>query len=263
MDFSPYAEDFVAHYDSVRGQVRLRLLEEQVAAQLPTAARVLDVGGGAGHLAARLAVRGHQVVVLEPSAAMRARAGEVLAGTAGSVSVEAGDAASVPSRPDAGSFDAVLCHAVSPYVDDLTVLVGDVVAAVGDGGLVSLVVKNRGALAMRPALEGRWADVPAAVDADGDAGGLGVRNRAHHLDEAVDALAAHRCVLEAWYGVRVVSDVLRHDVEADVALVLEAERALTGRDPYRALGRLLHVVARRGDPAVRPGSSRGQAPSTS
>lgn len=251
MDFSRYAQDFAAHYDSVRGRVRLALLEEQVAAHLPAGARVLDVGGGAGHLAARLAVRGHEVTVLEPSAVMRDRAAQVLGRAAGRVSVVAGDAASVPSRPDAGSFDAVLCHAVSPYVDDLTALVGDVVAAVAGGGLVSFVVKNRDALAMRPALEGRWVDVPAAVDADGDAGGLGVRNRAHRLGEVIDSLRLHGCDLEAWYGVRVVSDGLPHDSEADAATVLEAERALTSRDPYRALGRLLHVVARRGGAAVR------------
>lgn len=248
MDFSPYAEDFVAHYESVRGQVRLRLLEEQVAAHLPASARVLDVGGGAGHLAARLAVRGHDVVVLEPSAAMRDRAARALGGATGRVSVVAGDASSVPSRPDAGSFDAVLCHAVAPYVDDLEALVGDVVTAVAGGGLVSLVVKNRDALAMRPALEGRWADVPAAVDADGDAGGLGVRNKAHRLGEVVDTLRRHGCHLEAWYGVRVVSDVLHYDAVDDLEAVLDAERALTGTDPYRALGRLLHVVARRGSP---------------
>lgn len=246
MDFSPHADDFVAHYDSVRGLVRLTLLEEQVAAHLPAAARVLDVGGGAGHLAARLAARGHEVVVIEPSAAMRQRAASVLDGAGQHVAVVAGDAASVPSRPDAGSFDAVLCHAVSPYVDDLGALVGDVVAAVAEDGLVSFVVKNRDALAMRPALERRWADVPAAVDADGDAGGLGVRNRAHRLEEVVDSLEQHGCQVEAWYGVRVVSDGLPHDADADPATVLEAERALTGRDPYRALGRLLHVVARRG-----------------
>lgn len=250
VDFSPYADDFVTHYDSVRGRVRLALLEEQVAAHLPAGARVLDVGGGAGHLAARLAVRGHDVVIIEPSAAMRDCAAEVLGGAAGRVSVVAGDAASVPSRPDAGSFDAVLCHAVAPYVDDLPTLVGDVVAAVTDGGLVSLVVKNRDALAMRPALEGRWVDVPAAVDADGDAGGLGVRNTAHRLGEVVDTLRRHGCHLEAWYGVRVVSDGLHDDADADAATVLDAERALTGRDPYRALGRLLHVVARRGGAEV-------------
>lgn len=250
MDFSPYAEDFVAHYESVRGQVRLALLEEQVAAHLADGARVLDVGGGAGHLAVRLAARGHDVVVIDPSATMRDRAAEVLGGAAGRVSVVAGDASSVPSRPDAGSFDAVLCHAVAPYVDDLEALVGDVVAAVADDGMVSLVVKNRDALAMRPALEGRWADVPSAVDADGDAGGLGVRNKAHRLEEVIDSLRRHGCHPEAWYGVRVVSDGLHYDAEAELEAVLEAERALTGRDPYRALGRLLHVVARRGGAEV-------------
>lgn len=245
MDFSPHARDFVDHLDSVRGQVRLALLDEQVRRHVPPGSRVLDVGGGAGHLAARLAAQGDQVVVVEPSSEMRDLAAEVLCDRGDRVSVVAGDAAAVPDRPDAGSFDAVLCHAVAPYVEDLDALVRDVVAGAAVGGVVSLVVKNRDALAMRPAAEGRWSDVAAAVDADGDAGGLGVRNVAHRLEEVIDALHRHGCDLDDWYGVRVVSDGLPHDADASVDDVLDAERAVMDRDPYRALGRLLHVVARR------------------
>lgn len=161
------------------------------------------------------------------------------------VAFEDAAAADVGSRAGAGRADAVLCHAVAPYVDDLDTLVADLVRGVSAAGVVSLVVKNRDALAMRPALERRWHDVPSAVHADGDAGGLGVRNRAHGLDETIACLRRHGCVEVAWYGVRVVSDALPYDAEDDPDAVLAAERALTATDPYRALGRLLHVVARR------------------
>lgn len=240
VDFSPYAQDFVEHYESVRGKVRLALLHEQVAKHVP-AGRVLDVGGGAGHLARLLANEDRSVVVLEPSAEMRDRAHVVLAG-AERVEVEAGDAGSIPRRTDAGSFDAVVCHAVAPYVDDLDDLISDIAAAARPGGVLSVVVKNRDALAMRPALEGRWSDVPDAVDAEGDAGGLGIVNKAHTVSDVFEAMHRAGCDVIEWYGIRVVSDVLAYESDANVEEVLEAERSLTNRDPYRSLGRLLHVV---------------------
>ena len=245
VDFSSHAEEFVEHYESVRGQVRLALLHEQVSGQLSAASRVLDVGGGAGHLAARLATDGHRVIVLEPSSEMRKRAEDVVGTDASRLHFQAGNAASVPDRDDAATFDAVVCHAVAPYVEELDRLVVDIAAAVRPEGVLSVVVKNRDALAMRPALEGRWSDVPDAVDADGDAGGLGVRNKAHTLRQVCDALNLADCDIVEWYGIRVVSDVLPYEASIDVGEVLAAERALTGRDPYRALGRLLHVVGRR------------------
>lgn len=245
IDFDPHAGRFVAHYDSIRGQVRLRLLHEQVADHLDHNSRVLDVGGGAGHLARLLALDGHLVVVAEPSAPMREHSGDLLADVSDRVQVVAAAADQLADLDRHGTFDAVLCHAVAPYVDDLAVLVADVAAAAAVGGVVSVVVKNRDALAMRPALEGRWAQVPAAFDAEGDAGGLGVRNRAHTLAATTAALAEAGCQRVAWYGVRVFSDALSADAEVDLDAVLAAERIAATRDPYRALGRLLHVVARR------------------
>lgn len=243
MDFSPHAERFVEHYASVRGQVRLALLHEQVCEHVSAGHRVLDVGGGAGHLAARLDLDGRRVVILEPSAEMRNRAHEVLGSSC--VRIEEGDASAVPERSDVATFDAVVCHAVAPYVDDLNRLVCDIAAAARPGGVLSVVVKNRNALAMRPALEGRWSAVPEAVVADGDSGGIGVRNKAHTLEEVRSAMDLAECDLVDWYGIRVVSDVLPHEADADFENVLAAERALTHRDPYRALGRLLHVVGLR------------------
>lgn len=153
----------------------------------------------------------------------------VLAAFAGGVSVEDGDAASVPERSDAGTFDAVLCHAIAPYVEDIGRLMADVMAAAVPGGIVSLVVKNRDALAMRPALQGRWEDVPAAADAD--AGGPDVRNRAHQREEVVAALERRGARVVGWYGIGVVSDALTADDDAELVAVLAAERAPTHRGP--------------------------------
>lgn len=246
--FDPYAQDFVAHYGSIRGRVRLALLHEQVAARLDPTSRVLDVGGGAGHLAVLLAQNGHAVDVLEPSVAMRAEAADLIAAVpddvAARVNVIAGGYEQIASMEDVGGYDAVLCHAVAPYVHDLAALVDAVVSGARPGGLLSVVVKNRESLAVRPALEGRWRDALAAFDADGDAGGLGVRNHAHSIEDVQSAFCAAGATPDVWFGIRLVSDGLSpEDQTTSYDDVLAVERETAIRDPYRALGRLLHVTA--------------------
>lgn len=51
------------------------------------------------------------------------------------------------------SFDVVLCHGVLMYFADPEPLLDDLV---GPGGVLSLLVRNGDALAMRPRLLGDW-----------------------------------------------------------------------------------------------------------
>lgn len=57
--------------------------------------------------------------------------------------------------------------------------------------------------------------------------------------------------LEDWYGIRVMSDHLTAVAGDQLDEVLPAEIEASHRDPYRALGRLIHLVARK------TGQSRG------
>ena len=70
------ADQFVdGAYASVKGFVRTYVLHNQLLEHLPPApARVLDVGGGAGHQSFPLAKAGYEVTLLDPSAAMLDRA---------------------------------------------------------------------------------------------------------------------------------------------------------------------------------------------
>ncbi len=70
------ADPFVdGAYATVKGQVRTFVLHEQLRAHLhERPAAVLDVGGGAGHQSLPLARLGFNVTVLDPSAAMLAKA---------------------------------------------------------------------------------------------------------------------------------------------------------------------------------------------
>ena len=63
-----------------------------------------------------------------------------------------------------GSFDVVLCHGVLMYVEEPDPLVAGLARMLAPGGLLSLLVRNGDALAMRPGLAGDWAGALAALD---------------------------------------------------------------------------------------------------
>ncbi|MDR0357947.1 MAG: methyltransferase [bacterium] len=240
--YAHLAERFVAHYDTLRGAVRAELVAHQLDAHMPRAGRVIDVGGGAGRQAIRLARLGHEVTLLDPSEEMLARAREVLQAEPAHVQARMtlilGTGEDAPKLLEASEYPVVLCHAVLPYVENPEPLLRSVAALAAADGVVSVLAKNADALALRPALEGRFADAVSAFDADADRGGLGVSTRAHSLDRLVDVLAAQGVELEAWYGIRVFTDHLGSVPPGqDFPDVLEAERRAGEHDPYRRVAR--------------------------
>jgi S-adenosylmethionine-dependent methyltransferase len=247
----PYAHlaaSFVDHYATLRGALRYALVAGQLDEQLSTAGtlEIVDVGGGAGHQAVRLARQGHAVTLVDPSQEMLHRARIALDSEDGDVRsrvrlVEA-PAAGTSDAVDGQRFQAVLCHAVLPYVEDPQALIRSLAELAEPGALLSLVYKNSDALAMRPALEGRWSDAARAFDAVSDVGGLGVETRSHRRSDVAAWTAGAGFALREWYGIRVMSDHLREAPAELLEAVLPVEAHASRRDPYRALGRLIHAV---------------------
>jgi hypothetical protein len=115
------------------------------------------------------------------------------------------------------------------------------------GGIVSLLVRNGDALAMRPGLAGDWAACAAAFGSDRYANRIGVTARADRLADLTGRLAGHGLELTAWYGVRVFTDTVASDVEppADFEALLDCEERAGRTDPYRRVAALTHLIARR------------------
>jgi S-adenosylmethionine-dependent methyltransferase len=259
------AEPFVdGAYASVKGRVRTFVLHKQLLAHLPRPpATVLDVGGGAAHQSLPLARLGYHVSVLDPSAAMLARAEQRVSGEPAAVRhrvrlIEAAgeDAAEVTGGE---RFDAVLCHGVLMYLSRPEPLVAALCRCAAPGGVVSVMALNAATLAVRPALDQRWADALAAFDAEHEVGVLGTDTRADTVEHLSELLRAGRAPAEAWYGVWLFSDWLDLPLAStDVAAVAEVELEAARRDPYRRLSRVFHVVGRRAsaDPVDQDSRSR-------
>ncbi|GGV39211.1 methyltransferase [Streptomyces longisporoflavus] len=211
--------------------------------------RVLDVGMGQGTQALRLARAGHKVTGVEQDSAMVAAARDALAaepeGIRGRVRIVEGDGRETGVHFLPGSFDVVLCHGVLMYVEEPDALLAGLARMLAPGGLLSLLVRNADALAMRPGLAGDWAGAMGAFDSTVYRNRIGLEARADRLDAVSASLAGIAAPLHAWYGVRVFTDGAADDAvpppEAELTALLAAEERAGRTDPYRRVAALLHV----------------------
>lgn len=262
--FARGREPWLARQGLLRNVVRQELVTRQLARHLPSSGTVLDVGAGQGTQALRLAAQGFSVVAAEPDPTMRAVLADRLADFSDDVRarvqvVEAGtgDLAELAER---GPFDVVLCHGVLMYLPDPGPAVVGLSDLVAPGGVLSLLARNADAMALRPGLRRQWADVLDLLDQARQpqpryVNELGVTARADRLEELASYVSGRRMHVEAWYGVRVLTDGVPVDEPvpddpAELDALLDAEEAVGGTDPYRRLGTLLHLVGRRPPPAA-------------
>jgi S-adenosylmethionine-dependent methyltransferase len=244
----------VQRWVGVLGRLCDVVRQEVLAAQLASLpqlaggpARVLDVGCGQGTQALRLARAGHQVTGIDSSAELLDRCRDALAAERADVAARvrlicgAGERAAdlVP-----GPFDAVLCHGVLMYLEDEGPMLAALTSVAAPGAVLSLLVRNGMATAMRDGLRGNWTAALAAFDSASYVNRLGLPAHAHTpagLDRQLEPLGWRR---QAWFGVRVFTDHLDQPAPsaAERDDLLAAEREAGRRDPYRGVAALLHLA---------------------
>ena len=252
-DINPAAATtrYLAHTTSLRGAARHAVVARQLARHLPKPpARILDVGGGSGTHAIQLARQGHQVVLLDPAEEMLANARAALSTEPAEVrqriQLIRGPGEHAPTLLAGQHFDIVVCHGVLLYLDDPNPMLDALVAMTRpDGGLLSILTKNADALAMRPALEGRYPDALAALNDDQETNRLGLATRSDTPDQLSAALRQRGTHQVCWYGVRCFTDHLGDTPPDDqLPAIIDLELAAGDRDPYRQIARLFHLLAR-------------------
>jgi len=114
------------------------------------------------------------------------------------------------------------------------------------GGVVSVLAKNAAALAVRPALEGRYGEALALLDADRAPGRLGMVTRGDTAEGLCQTFKEAGLDVERWYGVRVFTDHLAdREPGPNLPDILALEWEAGKREPYRSVARLIHLVGRR------------------
>ena len=231
-------------------RLAFELLLGQVLDALPAApGTVVDAGGGTGQLAVALAGHGYRVTVVDTSAAMLAtcaqRAADAGPEVAGRVTGVQGDAADLPGLLGQGVQDAAACHDLLTRVDDQAALLASLAGVLADGGVLSLGFANRDWLALRAGRRGDHAAALLLVRAGGSGPPL-QGGEAMTLDEAGTELHKAGFDLVTAAGVGVFADIGDDDLgPRALAALVELERLVAGREPYRSSARTLHLVARR------------------
>lgn len=239
----------------MKQRVGFELLLGQVLDALPAApATVVDAGGGTGQLAVALAGHGYRVTVVDTSAAMLAtcaqRAADEGGGVADRVATVQGDAADLPRLLGEDSLDAVVCHDLLTRVEDQAALIASLAGVLAEGGVLSLGFANRDWLALRAGRRGDHTGALRLVEGRGS-GGLLPRppeggSEAVTLTEAEQQLDKAGLALVAAYGVGVFAEAGDDDLDpAERQRLVELERLVAGREPYRSSARTLHLIARR------------------
>jgi S-adenosylmethionine-dependent methyltransferase len=250
--FAVGVDPWIAGLGMVRDVVRQELVTRQITAHLPVSAprlRVLDVGCGQGTQAVALARLGHDVVGVDPSEELLRAAWQLVGDQPDSVRplirFETGDLLALADRHRA-AYDLVCCHGVVMYLPSLQDAVQPLIESARSGGLISLVTRNRAALAMRAGMSGKWTEAIEAFDARTYDNRLGIASvRADDPEEVQAALADAGATPIAWYGIRLFTDHWERQAPGnDLQDILAAEEEAGRRDPYRMLAALTHTIAR-------------------
>lgn len=211
---------------------------------------VVDVGGGTGGHAVRLAGLGHRVVVVDPSpdalASLHRRATE--AGVGDRIEGVQGDLGDLGDVVAAGSVDLLLCHGVLEIVPDAAEAFAALAGVLRPGGHLSLVVAQRYAAVLARAMAGQFVAARELLD-DPGAGPSGRAGRRFARAEIEELLGAADLRTVSVHGVRVFADLVPGallDAEPGSSQALaELERAAAQRPELQPLASQLHVVAQR------------------
>jgi S-adenosylmethionine-dependent methyltransferase len=208
---------------------------------------ILDIGGGTGGLAVRVAALGHRVTVVDPSpdalAALDRRAREHDVAVTG----RQGDLSTLLDVVAADSADVVLCHGVLEVVDDPAAALATLARVVRPGGVLSLLVAQRHAAVVARAMAGHFQQALDLLGSGTPTGPVGRAGRRYTDDELTTLVDDAGFVVDAVHAVRVFTDLVPGsllDLEpgASAALV-ELEKTVATRPEYLPLATQLHLLA--------------------
>ena len=241
-----------------RSAIRTAVVWKALSALLDTAPlEVLDVGGGTGGFAVRVAELGHRVTVVDPSPdalATLARRSEESA-VADRITALQGELATVPGLLGPESVDVVLCHGVLEVVDDAGGAMAGLTEVLRPGGALSLLVGQRHAAVVGRAMAGHFGqalELLTGSTAGGTDTAATVDEGPHRFtaDEVTALLTGAGFTGITLHAVRVFADLVPGslvDLEPGAAEALaELEQAVADRPEYLPLATQLHALARLG-----------------
>jgi len=256
--FKSGAEKYARYLETPEGRLRLDLAFAYLQESLPHTAGsllALDVGGGTGATAVRLAQLGVNVTLLDASLAMLDLAERAAreAGVSRTIALKHGDATQLASLFDARVFDVVVCHNILEYIDDPGAILGSAVRMLRNpASVISVLVRNQAGEVLKAAIQngdlvatdhnlaGEWANESL----------YGGKVRLFTVASLQAMLEGASLAVTSTRGVRVVSDYLPQEISRtdEYDRIFSLERKLGCRPEFAAVARYVHCLAHRATP---------------
>jgi S-adenosylmethionine-dependent methyltransferase len=261
MRFQGGASKYAAYLETPEGRLRLDLAFANLQEFLPQSSQslfALDLGGGTGATAVRLARLGVHVTLLDSSLEMLDIAKRVAqeAGVVEKIALKHGDAAHAGELFAGQLFDVVLCHNVLEYVECPGAVLKDSSRLMrrDPPALLSILVRNRAGEVLKAGiLAGNLESAERGLDANWGVESLyGGRVRLFTPDELVAMSKEASLEVIAQRGVRVLADYLPPHIsrEAEYERIFELERSLGQRPEFAAIARYTQCLARGAGPVL-------------
>jgi S-adenosylmethionine-dependent methyltransferase len=143
-NFDDIAHRFTRNiYEGLKGQIRLAVLDRDLATYLPsTAIHILDAGSGQGQFSLGLAARGHHLTLCDISHEMLKRAQERIdSEKLQNVTLIHAPLQALSDQKET-QFDMVICHAVMEWMAEPKTALPHLIQALKPGGILSLTFFN-------------------------------------------------------------------------------------------------------------------------
>ncbi len=231
-------------YDTPKGQLRLAALQQDFQdLKIPLEGkRVLDLGGGQGQFSLQLAKQGADIQLCDLSEEMIRHARSAF-----NDAQQPLHAVCCPLQ-DAGQqlqgpFDLVMNHAVLEWLEAPLQELPTITRHVRDGGWLSLMFYNLHGHEWRQLMNGRTHAPQGATDRLRKEGNA----PQHPLDPqaVMQALEQQGFEIVRWRGIRCIHDHMHQKIRERIGQqsVQDADLEFGLKDPYRLLGRYIHVMA--------------------
>lgn len=233
-------------YNTTKGKIRQAVLLRDLLElpQLASPSSVLDVGGGQGQLALKLAALGHSVVLTDISAEMLdiAKAEAEQQGLAAQLKLIHSPLQHLHTELNPQQYPLVLCHAVLEWLADPQAAITSLKQWVAPGGVLSLMFYNKDAHRFSNILYGNFDYVKADMRVKKPV-------RLNPQQPLANAEVLAWCQQAGFSvvgktGVRCFHDYLRDRTQQQSQYqALEAlELQYNRQEPYASIGRYTHLL---------------------
>lgn len=253
--FDDLAERFEKRiYGSSKGEIRQAVIWRDLNVILPKnkKLRVLDLGGGLGLSSIKLSQLGHYVCFNDISPVMTKKA-ILLAKKAGVAEQIDWHVSSYQDLVDQlqGKFDLILCHALLEWLEHPEKIFPIIASLLKKEGVLSLCFYNPAGMVYRNLIRGNFNRVTQKESYQADKGSL-TPDSPCEFSEVKQWLVENQFDIESVSGIRVFND---YAVEKRGGLklpeaVLAMELEYSQLEPYKRMGRYLHIMARLGSSAA-------------